>query len=78
MQIVTVGSKYQIVIPKEARRKINGLKPGSQAVVKNQGKDTLIVRLKPVGWAKTTRGLMNNWWKTDPLKELEKIRSGWK
>jgi AbrB family looped-hinge helix DNA binding protein len=33
MQTVTIGTKNQIVLPKEVRKKIKGLKPGSKVMV---------------------------------------------
>lgn len=45
MQIVTVGANYEIVIPKEIREKIKGIKPGAKMSVHVQDSATLILRL---------------------------------
>lgn len=78
MQQVTVGTKYQIVIPKEVRKKIKGLKPGTKVGVYSSGDDTLTVKVDPTSWVERTSGLMTEAWKgIDPIKELEKMRNEW-
>ena len=41
MSEVTVGSKYQIVIPKQVRSKMKKLKPGVKASVYSKDEDTM-------------------------------------
>ncbi len=78
MQQVTVGTKYQIVIPKEVRRKIKGLQPGSKVSVYQSGENTLSVDLNPQDWVKRNAGLMKDAWKgIDTTKYLKKLRSEW-
>lgn len=75
---VTVGSKYQIVIPKEIREKINGLRPGDKVVVKKVDKDTVTIKKVKKDWVERTRGMMKEAWKDiDPIAELEKMRDEW-
>ncbi len=74
---VTVGTKYQIVIPKEIRRK-RSIKPGSKVniIEDKQGKITL----EPVQktWVERTAGMMTEAWKNiDPVEELEKMKNEW-
>lgn len=45
MQIVTVGDKYQIIIPKEVREKIEGVKPGAKMSIQVQDPHTIILKL---------------------------------
>ena len=77
MQTVTVGPKYQVVIPKEIRKKIKGVKKGAKVSVSvEKGK----VVLKPVkaSWVARTYGSMKEAWKDiDPIAELEKMRDEW-
>jgi len=77
MQIVTVGTKYQIVIPKEVRKKIKAIQPGSKVnLVEKEGKITL----EPIErtWVERTSGMMTEYWKDiDPIAELEKMRNEW-
>lgn len=78
MQVVTVGSKYQIVIPKEVRKKIKGLQPGAKVVV--QQTEENIISVKPVkrNWADENYGIMRKYWKgKNMIAEVEKMRDEW-
>ncbi|MEX2028146.1 MAG: AbrB/MazE/SpoVT family DNA-binding domain-containing protein [Candidatus Curtissbacteria bacterium] len=78
MQQITVGTKYQIVIPKEIRKKIKSLKPGAKVSVYSVGENMVTIRTDPKSWVTQTRGLMNkNWAGIDPIAELEKMRNEW-
>ena len=78
MQLVTVGSKYQIVIPKEVRKKIKGLRPGAKVGIYPQEEDTLTVKTEPENWLERTRGMMTEAWKgIDTTAEVEKMRDEW-
>lgn len=78
MQQVTVGTKYQIVIPKEVRKKIKGIKPGAKVVVYPNGKNTVTIKAEEKSWVERTRGIAKDAWKDiDPIKELEKMRDEW-
>lgn len=78
MQQVTVGPKYQIVIPKEVRKKIKTLKPGSKVTVHQVDEDTITIKTSPINWVERTYGMMSEAWKDiDPIKELEKMRNEW-
>lgn len=77
MQLVTVGSKYQIVIPKEVRRKLKGIVPGAKVAV-SLSKNKLEVSPKQDNWVERTRGIMTNAWKgIDPAAEIDKMRDEW-
>ncbi len=78
MQQITIGTKNQIVIPKELRKQIKGLKPGRKVNIYSLKGDTLIIKIDPQNWLDSSFGLMKNAWsKKDPLKELSKIREEW-
>lgn len=78
MQQVTVGTKYQIVIPKEVRKKINGLKPGSKVAVFAERKDVITIKTEQKNWLERTRGMMKQAWKgIDTTKYLEDLRNEW-
>lgn len=78
MQQVTVGSKYQIVIPKEVRKKIKGLKPGSKIMVSGHDENTITLKKVDEDWLKRTRGMMKEAWKgIDTTKYLEDLRNEW-
>lgn len=78
MQQVTVGTKYQIVIPKEVRIKVKGLKPGSKVSIGLTDENTLVVKTDPQDWLKRTKGIMTEAWRgIDTTAELEKMRDEW-
>jgi len=78
MQQVTVGTKYQIVIPKEVRKKVSGLKPGSKVSVSITDQNTLTVKTDPQDWLKRTNGIATEAWKgIDTTKYLEDLRNEW-
>lgn len=78
MQQVTVGTKYQIVIPKEVRKKIKGLRPGSKVKIYSPDESTVSIKVVPQDWVERTYGMMTEAWKDiDPIAELEKMRDEW-
>jgi AbrB family looped-hinge helix DNA binding protein len=78
MQTVTIGTKNQIVLPKEVRKKIKGLKPGTKVMVYPIDKETIGIKVSDKSWVENTYGLMKDAWKDiDPIKELEKMRNEW-
>lgn len=79
MQLVTIGPKYQIVIPKEVRKKIKNLKPGGKVSVytHDEGK-SITIDPEPQSWVERTAGMMTDAWKgIDPIAEVEKMRGEW-
>lgn len=78
MQQVTIGTKNQIVIPREVRKKVEGLKPGRKVNVYIRGKDEVVIKTDDISWIKKTAGLMTSAWKDiSPVKELKKMRNEW-
>lgn len=77
MQTVTVGSKYQVVIPKEVRKKLKGITKGSKVSMSVRKGNVILKPLKD-DWIARTRGSMKEAWKDiDPIAELEKMRDEW-
>jgi AbrB family looped-hinge helix DNA binding protein len=72
MAEVTLSSKNQIVIPREARERL-GLKPGDKLLVVVQG-DVLIVRPQPESFEHALRGIARGVY---PPGYLEKERQSW-
>jgi len=78
MQLVTVGTKYQIVIPKEVRKKIKGIRPGAKVGVYPVNGETVAIKTEPKNWLERTRGMMAEAWKgIDTTKYLEDLRNEW-
>lgn len=78
MYQVTVGTKYQIVIPKEVRKKIKGIKPGVKVGIYPVNGETATIKTEPENWLERTRGIAKEAWKgIDTTKYLEKLRDEW-
>lgn len=78
MQLVTVGTKYQIVIPKEVRKKIKGLRPGSKVGLYAVDETTATIKTNPKSWVERTRGIAKEAWKgIDTTKYLEDLKNEW-
>lgn len=78
MQLVTVGTRYQIVIPKEVRMKIKGIKPGAKVMIKQADDNTVTVKTSKKTWSDESYGFMKGAWKDiDPAAEIEKMRNEW-
>lgn len=73
---ITIGSKYQIVIPKDVRKKVKGLKPGSKVSV--QAQDDNAITVKPVNqnWSDLNYGKFKNYLK-GAAEEVDKMRDEW-
>ena len=77
MQLVTIGPKYQIVIPKKVRKKIKGIRPGNKVGVSAKG-NMINVEPHPKSWVERTSGIAKEAWKDiDTTKYLEKLRNEW-
>jgi len=73
---VKVSSKYQVVIPKEAREKV-GLGKGDTRIV-NVEDDVITMRRRPESFTEYGRGLHRDVWeKIDTEKYLEELRREW-
>ncbi len=78
MQQVTVGTKYQIVIPKEIRKKIKDFKPGSKVSIGVMGKNSVAIHTNPKSWVESSRGIAKEAWKNiDTTAYLDKLRDEW-
>ena len=79
MQQVTVGPKYQIVIPKQIRKDIKNLKPGNKVNVSKNKKGiiTIAPQVEAKDWVKENRGKFKGVWGEDPIGEITKMRAEW-
>lgn len=74
---VTMSSKNQIVVPREAREKLN-LHPGSQFLVLCK-EDRIVLIPRPDDFVKRMAGLHKDVWKQIKADDyLEKERENWK
>ncbi|OGH15930.1 MAG: hypothetical protein A3C30_03780 [Candidatus Levybacteria bacterium RIFCSPHIGHO2_02_FULL_40_18] len=80
MNQTLVSTKYQIVIPKEIRKKAN-IKPGQKMNVHVAGEQIILTRPtleEKLNWPQDYYKKLKNPWKgVDPLKYLEEERSSW-
>jgi len=75
--MVKVSSKYQIVIPREAREKLN-LKAGDKLIIKANN-EKIIIYPKPKNYAKYSLGLGKEIWQgIDATEYVKKERETWK
>ncbi len=78
MQQITIGTKNQIVIPKEVRKKIKDMRPGQRVLVYPLDENTVAIKVEQSNWVDRGYGLMKDAWKgIDPIKEVEKMRNEW-
>ena len=75
--MVKVSSKYQIVIPREVRKKIN-LKSGDRLIIKADN-EKIIIYPQPKSYAKYALGLGKEIWQgIDATEYVRKERETWK
>lgn len=71
----TIGSKYQLVIPKQIRQEMN-LKPGDKVYIDVDENGTIYLAVPPKNWADQNFGALKKYWKgIDMIEEVEKIRN---
>lgn len=75
MQLVTVGAKYQVVIPKSIRKNIKAIQPGSKVGVQLSDEG---ITLKPIpkNWSDLNYGKFKKYLKGAD-EEVEKMRDEW-
>jgi len=75
--MVKVSSKYQIVIPREVREKLN-LKTGDKLIIKAND-EKIIIYPQPKNYAKYSLGLGKEIWQDiDATEYVRKERETWK
>jgi len=74
---IKISSKYQIVIPREARKNLN-LKAGDKLIVKANN-EKIIIYPQPKSYAKYSLGLGKEIWQgIDATEYVRKERETWK
>ena len=75
--LITVSSKYQIVIPREAREKLD-LKAGDKLIIKANN-EKIIIYPQPKSYTKYSLGLGKEVWQgIDATEYVKKERQTWK
>jgi AbrB family looped-hinge helix DNA binding protein len=78
MSLVSVGQRFQIVIPKDVREQIGGLLPGEKIVVHAYTPTSFILSKTSASWIERTKGIAKEAWKkVDTTRFLEGIRDEW-
>ena len=76
-KIVKLSSKYQVVIPREARKKL-GLRAGDQLAVEVEG-EKIILRPRPKNYTDYMLGLGKEIWEgIDASEYIGEERESWK
>lgn len=71
---ITIGERYQAVIPKKVREIAKKMKAGARATVVAIDERTVMVSVKPKDWVKETYGMFKGMWKGDATKLIRKLR----
>ncbi len=78
MKEMIVGTKNQIVIPKEVRQNIKDLGPGKKVMIYSLDDETIVIKVESSDWLNDNYGAMKKIWKTvDPSMEVKKMRKEW-
>ena len=78
MNLATLGTKYQVVIPKKVRKTMKGLNPGIKVSIIPIDEYTATLKIEPNNWVERTAGIATEAWKNiNPITELEKGRDEW-
>ncbi len=78
MELVTVGPKYQIVIPKKVRRILKDIKPGDKLGVDAISENEVKIKTVPKNWSDAHFGAFKKYWKgIDMIAHIEKGRTEW-
>lgn len=76
MAKTTISQKYQVVIPKEIRQKVQ-VKEGQELHVYSLG-NSILMSPSPISYSKKMLGLGQDVWKNiDPLEYIQHERAGW-
>lgn len=71
----TIGSKYQIVIPKQIRQDLK-IKPGDKLYIDTDQEGIIVLKIAPKNWAEQNFGVLKKYWKgINMIEEVEKIRN---
>ncbi|OGG22443.1 hypothetical protein A3D03_03820 [Candidatus Gottesmanbacteria bacterium RIFCSPHIGHO2_02_FULL_40_13] len=75
---ITIGERYQAVIPKKVREIARKMKAGVKATVVAIDERTVIVTVKPKDWVKETYGMHKKIWQgIDATEYIQTLRSEW-
>jgi len=78
MQQITIGTKNQIVIPKEVRDQIKEFKPGAKVSVYVRNVNEVVIKADKKNWVDRTKGIaIKAWANINPIAELEKMKNEW-
>lgn len=73
---VTIGSKYQIVIPKAVRDKVKGIKPGGKVNVQFSDDSSITIKPTTQNWSDVNYGKYKKYL-IGAATEVEKMRNEW-
>lgn len=76
MQQVIIGSKYQIVIPKEVRKRVKGVRPGAKVTIASYNQNEITIKPVNQNWVDETYGKFKKELK-GAAEEVEKMRNEW-
>lgn len=75
LSYATIGTKYQLVIPKVIRQQMK-IKPGDKLYIDAGEDGTIYLSVPPKNWADQNFGALKKYWKgINMSEEVEKIRN---
>lgn len=75
---ITIGERYQVVIPKKVRKIAKKMKTGARATVIPVDERTVMVSVKPRSWVSETYGMHKKIWQgIDAREYIQTLRSEW-
>ncbi len=76
--VVTIGPKYQVVIPKALRNKHRQFAKGARVHLYPLDNKTIALHVEDDNWAKNQYGALKDIWEgINVEKELKKLRNEW-
>lgn len=77
-QIVTIGPKSQVVIPKQVRKLTPELKVGKKVTVRSLGPKSVIIESVDEDWVSSTYGMHKKVWQgVDATEYIQSLRNQW-
>lgn len=75
---ITIGERYQAVIPKKVRKIAKKMKAGAKATVMPLDDQTVLISIKPKSWVKETYGMHKKIWQgIDATEYIQTLRNEW-
>ena len=76
---ITIGERFQAVIPKKVRKIAKKMKAGAEAMVIPVDDNTVLISIKPKSWVDETYGMHKKIWQgIDATEYIKTLRDEWR